>query len=82
MERNKAFVTFPPYNFFFIQSQYTKSLRLFSTTSTSFYFAIVKVAKVKSTSFCLVSAYWSEQNAKCKRLTVRWKEPPVFINVS
>ena len=71
MKRNKAFVTFPPYKFFLsIQSQCTKSLRLFSTTSTSFYFAIVKVVKVKSTSFCLFSAYWSELNAKCKRLNV------------
>ena len=57
MKRNKPFVAFPSYKFFLsIQSQYTKSLRLFSTTLTSFYFAIVKVAKVKSTSFCLVSA--------------------------
>ena len=49
-----------------IQSQYEKSLRRFSATSTSFHFVIVKVAKVKSTSFCLVSAYSSGQNIKAK----------------
>ena len=52
-----------------IQYQYAKSLGLFSATSTSFYFVIVKVAKVKSTSFFLVSAYLSEQTVKGRLFT-------------
>ena len=47
-----------------IQPQYEKSLRRFSATSTSFHVVIVKVAKVKSTRFCVVSAYLSGQNIK------------------
>ena len=49
-----------------IQCQYEKSLRRFSATSTSFHFVIVKVAKVKSTRFCVVSAYLSGQNIKAE----------------
>ena len=50
--------------FLSVQSQCGKSLRRFSTTSASYYFWIVKAAKVKSTSFCLVSTYLPGQNIK------------------
>ena len=62
-----------------VQSQCAKSLRRFSTTSASYYFWIVKAAKVKSTSFCLVSAYLPGQNIKgilCTKKSHRF-----FINV-
>ena len=49
-----------------IQSQYEKLLLRFSATSTSFHFVIVKVAKVKSTRFCVVSAYLSGQNIEAE----------------
>ena len=57
-----------------IQSQCTKSLRRFRTTSTSYYFWIVKAANVKSTSFCLVSAYLPGQNMKVLLCTTKSKK--------